>query len=1080
MADTARLQRTLRTATIGSGLTDTELLGRYASRRDEAAFAEIVRRNGPVVLRACRSILGDGASIDDAFQATFLLLARRAGRLTRPGSLAGWLHTAAVRTARTARRADVRRHRAERVVPPAAAKPDDLTWREVRDLLDVELAKLPERYRVPLVLCYLQELPHEEAARRAGCPVGALRGRLERGKARLRKRLARYGLPVATPILVLGRPEPVPAAHVDSALAVSRAWRMGGAIPGAVSRLLPRTTGARLWLFTSTVALAAVALAVAGALPGTADPKRAPEGPPLAAVPGPPPRTDALGDALPPGAVMRLGTRRFQASNWPVRPVPLPGGGHYLVFRAGHYALAAAEFQWMDATTGVVTARWPLPAANQAAGVSNDGRWAVIAKPKYFTTGARVKPDPKTGPIEFTLCDLPARKAAQNFECQSDELEGSMAYVHGAIVSDDGKWIATVNSGDGRTGRVRLWSAVTGTLVWASAYPDASGPRYTLLGFTPGAAELVLRGAKGNRIHVIDTTTTNEVRSFATTSEQIDGEVLAPDGSAVILATYSPKARVWGLKSGKERAPFEGHTEWVRRSAFTPDGKTLVTCGNDSYLLVRDWPSGKVRARIDLGRGAVQDLSVTGDGRTVDVRFWSESALAGYDLRTGKPVERPDRTHRAAVLAVTTAPDGAILSVGVDKVLRAWDPDTGRQVRSSALDPGDGNQARTLHRDGTISDPSVISPDGRLRARPGPDADTMSVWDVKSQKAVATFKVRQPGWWTSNVVPAFSPDGRTLAIPDGEAVRLLTVDGWRPIGEIPTATSALAFSPDGRSLATADLNDVILWEVATRRPRAVIRAAQQWPVRPRFSPDGRFLAWLVRTDLIEIWDVRRGQLVGQFGGHEGPLRDFTFTADGRNLVTASDDCTLLVWDVAGAASRKPGPEAMSEKAFRSALDDLEAADPDRAWAAVRVLAADPERIVSALRASVRPAAPVDGAKLDALLAGLDSDDYATRERSTARLIAIGLPVETNVRALLNRKPSPEVQRRAEQVLEAIIGPATTTDQLRELRAVEVLEWAGTTAARDLLRDLAKGMPEARLTRDASAALARLGPEAASR
>src|SRR5436189_3045203 len=86
-----------------AGPTDAELLARYAAGRDEAAFAELVRRNGPVVLRACRSVLGPGAGVDDAFQATFLLLARRAGGLTRPGSLAGWLHAAAVRVARTAR-----------------------------------------------------------------------------------------------------------------------------------------------------------------------------------------------------------------------------------------------------------------------------------------------------------------------------------------------------------------------------------------------------------------------------------------------------------------------------------------------------------------------------------------------------------------------------------------------------------------------------------------------------------------------------------------------------------------------------------------------------------------------------------------------------------------------------------------------------------------------------------------------------------------------------------------------------------------------------------------------------------------
>src|SRR6185503_6349588 len=96
------------------------------------------------------------------------------------------------------------RRKREAARPLSSTAPDDLTWREVREVLDAEIAELPEHYRLPVVLCYLQELTHEEAARRAGCSVGALRGRLERGKERLRKRLVRYGLPLAAPALVVG------------------------------------------------------------------------------------------------------------------------------------------------------------------------------------------------------------------------------------------------------------------------------------------------------------------------------------------------------------------------------------------------------------------------------------------------------------------------------------------------------------------------------------------------------------------------------------------------------------------------------------------------------------------------------------------------------------------------------------------------------------------------------------------------------------------------------------------------------------------------------------------------------------
>jgi WD40 repeat protein len=772
---------------------------------------------------------------------------------------------------------------------------------------------------------------------------------------------------------------------------------------------------------------------------------------------------------------MRLGTRRFQVSTWPVEPVPLTGGAHYLIHHTDAGWSGRTELRWMDAASGVATTAWPVPTGHGAVGASADGRWAVVAKTKHFTTGWRTEPDPKTAPIEFTLYDLSARKPVKSLACQSDELEGPMAQVHRAIVSADGKWVATVNSGDSGTGRVRLWQIATGKSVWASALSDLNGPKYTLVGFTPGSAELVLRAAKDNRIDVVDTDRGVVTRSFPTMAEQVDGQALAPDGSAVILGTYASKARVWDLKTGKERAPLEGHKEWARRFAFTPDGKTLVTGGNDPYLLVRDWPSGVARKRVELGRGAVQSLFVSGDGKYADVLFWWESALARYDLTTGKPVPRPADTHRAPVVAVTVAPDGSVLSVGVDKVLRTWDPATGRQLRSSPLDPGDGTRSQTLTPDGTVSEPCVLSPGGRLRAQPGPDVGKVSVENVKTRLAVATLDARPAGWWAQTTVPAFSPDGRLLAVADGDSVRFWTVNGWREAGSVPATTSALDFSPDGRSLVTADLNDVTVWEVATRRVRATVRAGSQLPTRPQFSPDGRFLAWTVRSEVVEVWDFRRGRMAATFRGHEGRLRDFAFTSDGRSLVTASDDGTLLVWDVAGAARAVPAAVVPSEQHLREAWDDLGSSDPVRAFAGVRVLASVPNRMVPLVRTGVKPAAPVDAAVIERLLVDLASETFATREAATTGLIAAGDAAEGKVRAYLAATPDPEGRLRAGQILAAISGPPATAVRRRELRAVEALEWAGTAGAEELLRGLAKGAPEARLTRDAAAALRRLGP-----
>jgi RNA polymerase sigma factor (sigma-70 family) len=183
---------------------DDELLGRFvAGRRDEAAeaaFAALVERHGPMVLGVCRRVLGDRHEAEDAFQATFLVLARKAGAIARREQLANWLHGVASRTALDARsRADRRRARERKAsglaVTAAEAGPGDGPERgELRAILDEELARLPASYRGPVILCELDGLSRQVAARRLGIPEGTLSSRLARAKDLLRYRLMRRGL----------------------------------------------------------------------------------------------------------------------------------------------------------------------------------------------------------------------------------------------------------------------------------------------------------------------------------------------------------------------------------------------------------------------------------------------------------------------------------------------------------------------------------------------------------------------------------------------------------------------------------------------------------------------------------------------------------------------------------------------------------------------------------------------------------------------------------------------------------------------------------------------------------------------
>jgi cytochrome c peroxidase len=176
-------------------LPDQELLQRFHAHQDQAAFHALLCRHGPMVLDVCRGLLGNEADADDAFQATFLILVRQAGSIRKTASLGSWLHGVAYRTALKARAQSATRQKYEARVPVRqASEPDELSWREVRQLLHEEVSGLPERYRAPLVLCYLEGATQEAAAAQLRLGKSTLRERLERGRMLLRTRLLRRGL----------------------------------------------------------------------------------------------------------------------------------------------------------------------------------------------------------------------------------------------------------------------------------------------------------------------------------------------------------------------------------------------------------------------------------------------------------------------------------------------------------------------------------------------------------------------------------------------------------------------------------------------------------------------------------------------------------------------------------------------------------------------------------------------------------------------------------------------------------------------------------------------------------------------
>jgi RNA polymerase sigma factor (sigma-70 family) len=292
-------------------LGDRQLLERFTTHHEEAAFDALVRRYGPLVLGVCRRVLRNSHDAEDAFQATFLILARKAGSLRRRDSIGAWLYRVASHTAMRARASAASRRRHERQVgPPVAADPlAEVTGRELLAVLDEELQRLPERYRAPLVLCYLQGQTRDEVARQLGCSLGTLKRRLEHGRARLRSRLDRRGLALPAALLAAGLSEAPAAAAVPvplAAAAVQAALR-GAAGPGMTAAgsapVAALAAGVLHGLFVQKLKTAAAVLLAVGLLgavgyglssqgdrpaPAAANPQPAPAaGPTPAATPGP-------------------------------------------------------------------------------------------------------------------------------------------------------------------------------------------------------------------------------------------------------------------------------------------------------------------------------------------------------------------------------------------------------------------------------------------------------------------------------------------------------------------------------------------------------------------------------------------------------------------------------------------------------------------------------------------------------------------------------------------------------------------------------------------------------------------------
>jgi RNA polymerase sigma factor (sigma-70 family) len=1095
---------------------DRELLRRFAETRDGEAFAVLMRRHGPMVLNLARRLSGDEQLAEDVFQAAFVLLARKVHTIHRPESLPCWLHGVARRLALEGQRARRRRTEHESQLQPASplSPLDELSAQELLAVLDEELHQLPENYRAPLILCCLEGLSQEEAAKRLGCSAGAVKGRLERGRNQLRLRLEKRGLTLPAvlggTLLLAGSTSPVPAALMQSTL---QAATTGGSITPAVAALIEEAMRSMFFHKLKAIGAAAMLLAVtgAGAAMMALHPQAAKEkGPPAAASADKPmsvdERVDLYGDPLPDGAVTRLGTIQRRAVG---AQLAVTADGKSIVgVRAGRYVRV-----W-DAGTGKLREKRELPSEFRGqSSLSPDGLWLAVNTNRDDT---------------LAIWDVPSGKLVRSLTVKG------VHQFHPVVFSSDSKRIAAVCA-IGNERSVRVWDVSSGRELWQKHF--ATNYECGNLTLAPDGKRLLVSFdgmscwdlASGRRLW--------ENKKFGP-----DSMVITPDDKIVSTALRMP---VLDLAAGRpvagNRLPplDDGHTS---RLTLSPDGHTLLISTDNGVIV---WDLLKER-KIRTLREAGEITLFLPDGQSI---VTNNGSLQRWDLATGKP-SWPDafaQGHVGEVLGVAFSADGRqLISASADGSLRLWDATTGRQGRLwQAHPPWRPTSRRPASWDGVKL--MNATPEGRWILSAG-GGEEIKLWDTtrpdearslrlppaaKDQyhrtilrlrvspdgaRAIAlftytTFVAGQPepkltynlARWNAETGELLSclvvevkevrssmiaPDGRTLLV-DG---RFVDAASGREVGRLqnpvfthgvrPPPETPYVFSADGALALSSFLEfdretrkshgGARLWETATGK--TIAEAAVSPFGQVAFHPNHRFLV-TNDTQGIRVCDASSGKVMASRKMPEKVWSSdswyryascFALTRDGRRLATGMSDGTILLWDISPPRSK---PQWLEAKELEALWTDLADADAAKAWRAVWRMAEAPQDALAFLRPRIKPAPTAPPAVTRKLLADLDSDAYEVREAAAKRLKELGLQAEPALRAALKAKPSLEQRRRIEGMLAALPAlPPPTPEELRQLRALIVLERIATPAARRLLEEAAKGPQSARLTRQARAAL----------
>jgi RNA polymerase sigma factor (sigma-70 family) len=745
--------------------TDRELLERFAARRDEAAFADVVRRHGPMVLGVCWRVLRHEQDAEDVFQATFLVLARKAGTIAWRDGVGNWLYEVAYRLAMELKGRSARRRARERQVGMmrASETPADGDHNELAIALDEELHQLPERFRACLLLCVFEGKTRDEAAQELGCSLRTVKHRLERGRSLLRQRLARRGLTLAAVLLAHDAGRAVLSATLVRSTSRAAMPFAAGSVSSRAAALAEGALSGMFAVKLKITAMVVLTLTLLAAGAGLAV-FQAPAGNPGESARGPSPkppeepraetqgRVDAYGDPLPGGALARLGTVRLRQG----------GQIHALALPADCKLLASGG-------SDNAVRLWQLPDGKEIR------RFGGL-RPVLLGSAVALTPDGKT---------LAAGDNGQIFlwETATGKEKRRLTFLaYSLAFSPDGKVLAV----GGREGPIGLWDAATGKeLHRLRGHPG----QVNSLAFSSDGKRL-LSGGLGKNVLLWDASTGEEIRSFRVDPERVNSVALSHDGKMVAAGSQDRFLYLWDAATGKvlQHIQAVNKNQWVFSVAFSPDDKTLAILDSSGPIRLWDVATGKEKKQFvghTLGFGRVL---FSADGKFL-LSGCYDKTIRIWNVATGKEV-RTFGGHHGTVEAVVYSPDGKMLATrGEDRTIRLWDTRTFKELHCFKALP-----EWAVH---TLA----FSPDSKVLATG--EGSTIRLRDVATGEEIR----RLTGHGNHVLRLTFAPDGKTLASGAlGGEIKL-----WDP------ATGQARITMDTKE------NFWMLWSYSAAPPRRGVR-----------------------------------------------------------------------------------------------------------------------------------------------------------------------------------------------------------------------------------------------------------------